>query len=64
MSEIKENVLTWKSVLYPHTWIGHRDRMRDLALSVGYPMFYWNGRIYDTPSGKLNNLNAEDIKDS
>lgn len=40
--------LSWKIVLYPHAWIGHREKMQKYAVELGYPYFMWNDIIYET----------------
>jgi hypothetical protein len=55
--------LTWKEVLYPHSHIGWRGDMVDLAIKLGYPYFAWNGLVYitilDIPVEKIT---VEDVQ--
>lgn len=42
---------SWKSVLYPHAWLGHIDIIDRIARSLGYPFYAWNGFVYSTDTG-------------
>lgn len=40
---------TWHNTLdLKVSMLGHISHMRNLAVTVGYPYFVWNGRIYMT----------------
>lgn len=55
--------LSWKDVAYPHALIGNIAKMRDLSEALGYPMFYWNGRIYNTKDcSNTGTIMEEDVK--
>lgn len=38
--------LSYRDVLHTREHIGHIDRMRDLAHTLGYPYFLWNSCVY------------------
>lgn len=41
--------LSFRDVLHSRgERLGHIDRMRDLARTLGYPYFLWNDRVYAT----------------
>jgi hypothetical protein len=57
------NPTSWKFILYPHSHVGHIDKMRQIALFLEYPCFVWNDRIYDTESGKDTGYTVGDINE-
>lgn len=40
------NQLSFRDVLHTRERVGHIDRMLELAQTLGYPYFLWNGRVY------------------
>ena len=41
--------LSWRNVLDCKTWVGDINRMYELANTLGYCFFLWNGRVYQIP---------------
>ena len=64
---IRSNFMTaktnpkWHDVAVAHTYIGHISKMQELCLTLGYPMFCWNGRIYFTVDCYYSGFNMEDV---
>jgi hypothetical protein len=46
LHEIRRPVSEWKTILYPHAWIGTIEEMGKLADVLGYKKIAWNGAIY------------------
>ena len=45
--------------MYPHAFYGDICKFRTVALDAQYPMFCWNGVIYDTMTGKITEFRME-----
>ena len=59
MTKVK---LSWQDVAYPHAYIGHIGKMRELSEALGYTMFCWNGRIYNTVDRSDTGTLSEDVE--
>jgi hypothetical protein len=54
--------LRWSHVAFPHAYLGHITKMQVFANQLGYPMFCWNGRIYETKTLADTGKKLEDVK--
>lgn len=53
--------ITWKNILYPHTFAWRIDYFTEMVEQQSYPYFWWNGWIYDTKTLQQLCL-SEDVK--
>ena len=44
--DVKRQHLSFREVLHTSNWLGHITKIHELALTLGYPYFIWNGRVY------------------
>jgi len=51
--------LSWKVVLYCHSWIGDLEIMIKYAKDLGYPYYMWNGIIYKTETLERTNFTVK-----
>lgn len=61
ISHDEEVELSWVNVCYPHAWPGDWHKMRQATLTLGYPLFIWNGIIRRTSDNHDTGYRLEDI---
>lgn len=59
---MKEITVTWQSVAYPHSWVGDIGKMQALSQALGYKMFCWNDRIYNTTDCTYTGITSIEVQ--